>query len=79
MMDLDISPLCDRFKSDMEQGQAGFVKIVVMPTYRAWVKVVPEAKVGISYLKKNLSVWNNKENRGMLRAATIENSICSSN
>lgn len=77
-MGLDISPLCDRFKSDMEQGQAGFIKFVVLPTYQTWVKLVPEAEVGIGHLKRNLCFWKSKENRGMLRAASNNNSLSSS-
>jgi len=75
---VDISPLCDRFKSDMEQGQAGFIKFVVFPTYQTWVKIVPVAEVALKYLKQNLDFWHDKANSGLLRAASVRSSLNSS-
>jgi len=75
---VDISPLCDRFKSDMEQGQAGFIKFVVFPTFQTWVKIVPAAEVALKYLKQNLDFWNDKANSGLLRAASVRSSLASS-
>jgi len=64
---IPVSPMCDRVKSDMEIGQSGFIKFVVLPSYQLWVKLIPEFESIITNLKGNLSFWENKKNSGVLR------------
>jgi len=58
---IPISPLCDRENSNVAQGQVGFIKFVVLPLYDLWAKLMPEFTCAVTYLKKNLAFWENKE------------------
>jgi len=51
----------------MEIGQSGFIKFVVLPSYKVWVKLIPEFAATITHLKENLEFWENKGNSGVLR------------
>jgi len=64
---LPISPLCDRKTSNMEEGQKGFINFVVMPIFKPWAKLMPEAQVAVSHLEKNLGFWDKRRNSGFLR------------
>jgi len=64
---IPVSPMCDRVKSDMEIGQSGFIKFVVLPSFQLWVKLIPEFESIITNLNRNLAFWENKTNRGVLR------------
>jgi len=66
---IPISPLCDRVKSDMEVGQSGFIRFVVLPSYKLWVQLIPEFEPIITNLEDNLAFWENKTNRGVLRSS----------
>jgi len=62
-----ISPLCDRKTSNMEQGQKSFILYVVMPIFKPWAKLMPEAQIAIDHLEKNLEFWDKRRNSGFLR------------
>merc|ERR550534_2861732 len=64
---IPISPLCDRVKSNMEGGQSGFIKFVVLPSYQLWVRLIPEFEHIITNLEENLAFWENKTNSGVLQ------------
>jgi len=64
---LAISPLCDRRNSNIEEGQKGFIKYVVRPIYEPWAKLIPEAKVALTFLESNLQFWDQRRNSGFLR------------
>jgi len=69
---LPISLLCNRETSNMEEGQRGFIKFVVMPIFKPWAKLMPEAQVAVSHLEENLAFWTERRNSGFLRKDLIK-------
>lgn len=71
-MNLEISPLCDRENSNMEEGQKGFIKFVVKPIYEPWARLMPEAQCCVKYLDENYKFWDSRRHSGFLRSQLLE-------
>jgi len=56
---LTVSPLMDRKTSKIADGQKGFIKFVVRPIFELWAKIVPESKIALVHIAKNLVFWEN--------------------
>lgn len=71
-MNIEISPLCDRENSNMEEGQKGFIKFVVKPIYEPWARLMPEASCCVKYLDENYKFWDSRRHSGFLRSQLLE-------
>eukprot|EP00929_Paragymnodinium_shiwhaense_P001484 TRINITY_DN101707_c0_g1_i1.p1 TRINITY_DN101707_c0_g1~~TRINITY_DN101707_c0_g1_i1.p1 ORF type:complete len:592 (+),score=152.36 TRINITY_DN101707_c0_g1_i1:116-1891(+) len=60
---LEVSPLCEREKGmqTVPQGQIGFVNFVVKPLYKDLCSMLPEVRVALDSMDRNLSFWADKK------------------
>mmetsp|Transcript_18564 Transcript_18564/g.27788 ORF Transcript_18564/g.27788 Transcript_18564/m.27788 type:complete len:855 (+) Transcript_18564:249-2813(+) len=55
---LKVSPLCDRNKPAGAKGQVFFISKIVIPMFASFYMLVPEVKVCMQCLERNLSYWS---------------------
>ena len=72
-MNMDISPMCDRFNAAIEKTQVGFIEFVVRPVWETWADLVnPDAQEILETLEKNKQYYQAKI--GALRSRTTSSS-----
>jgi len=54
---LEVSAMMDRRRSSTPQGQIGFIKFILRPSYNMFVRLVPEASKPLEILNENLEYW----------------------
>eukprot|EP01084_Bolivina_argentea_P017484 32660_1 len=54
---LEVSAMMDRRRSSTPQGQIGFIKFILRPSYNMFVRLVPEAQKPVEILNQNLEFW----------------------
>jgi len=54
---MDVTAMMDRRRSSTPQGQLGFIKFVLRPSYEKFVRLVPEASKPLELLNENLEYW----------------------
>merc|ERR1712176_406009 len=54
---LEVSAMMDRRRSSTPQGQVGFIKFILQPTYNMFTRLVPEASKPLEILNQNLEYW----------------------
>ena len=54
---LEVSAMMDRRRSSTPQGQVGFIKFILRPTYNMFARLVPEASKPLEILNQNLEYW----------------------
>ena len=59
-MGVNVSPMCDRFRSPIEKSQIGFIQYVLIPSYESFVEIVPEVSKAQSMLGVNLQYWKDQ-------------------
>jgi len=57
---LKVSPMCDRYTTDIAGGQAGFISFVVMPIFKQLSEVCPEVSLQIENGVTNIEKWKIK-------------------
>ena len=56
---LDISPLCDRNNTNINESQIGFITYVVAPLFDTWSKFVPEISMCLKTMEESKILWKN--------------------
>ena len=54
---LEVSAMMDRRRSSTPQGQIGFIKFILRPSYNMFARLVPEANKPLEILNENLEYW----------------------
>ena len=54
---MDISPLCDRNNTKINESQIGFITYVVAPLFVAWSKLVPEISICLQTMEESKKLW----------------------
>ena len=68
-MNIEISPMCDRFNAAIEKTQVGFIDFVVRPVWETWADLVnPDAQEILETLERNKNYYQAKI--GALRSRT---------
>ena len=61
-LNVPVSPLCDRDKTNTPKGQIGFIKFIVMPTFQALDLLLPMVgPTNLDQLEDNLRFWASEE------------------
>ena len=66
-MGLPCSPMMDRRRSNLEQGQIGFIKFVVLPIFEIFSNLIPESQKCTDIVKENLEYWKNENEQKIRR------------
>lgn len=54
---MEVSPLMSRDGPGLSSTQAGFIEVIVMPMFQAFVDRYPDARPMLSYAQRNLDSW----------------------
>lgn len=67
---LAISPMCNRETTSTPQTQIGFIKFIVLPTYKLMAEMLPAVDMCVSILDSNLKYWEEQAAVTSLSSAT---------
>ena len=56
-MNLDISPMCDRFHTNIPESQVYFINSFVLPMFKSLEKIAPRIRNCIESTLQNISRW----------------------